>query len=287
MPDNDEELTMTDTCGPMLQMPFAYYDPDTCSVRTSQATFPWDSTPSSPTLPPWGSMCGGELFERPTPAPLTAGRDYSSSQLLPTSRATDGDKGGPNQVNGRGVRDSLPGVAPTLLPTPLAQMNGPSQRELDEGNPYRRPETEVHLLPTPVADHSRGLPQPGTDYQSLPNVAVSLLPTPSAMDGAGAMTPDARMASGEGYGPALRDIRYLLPTPTAHQHPAAETRDPHQRIASSHQTELSDVARAGFPTSAPTLPPSPDGNASSDDQPPPPPNQGALDLGWTPRSWSG
>mgnify|MGYP003491716515 CR=1 FL=1 len=34
------------------------------------------------------------------------------------------------------------------------------------------------LLPTPVADHSRGLAQPGSDYQSLPNVAISLLSTP-------------------------------------------------------------------------------------------------------------
>lgn len=221
MPDNDEELTMTDTCGPTWLMPFAYYDPDTCSVRTSQATFPWDSTPSSPTLPPWGSMRGGELFERPTPEPLTAGRDYSSSQLLPTSRATDGDKGGPNQVNGRGVRDSLPGVAPTLLPTPLAQMNGPSQRELDAGNPRNRLETEVHLLPTPVADHSRGLPQPGTDYQSLPNVAVSLLPTPTAVAQSGKCR---TYQSGD-----------LL----------------HQMTCDC---------------SAPTLPPSPDGNTSSDDQ---------------------
>jgi hypothetical protein len=39
------------------------------------------------------------------------------------------------------------------------------------------------LLPTPVADHLRGLAQPGTDYQSLPNVAISLLPTPEASDG--------------------------------------------------------------------------------------------------------
>jgi len=118
---------MTDTCGPTWLMPFAYYDPDTSSVRTSQATFPWDSTPSSPTLPPWGSMRGGELYERPTPAPLTAARDCSSSQLLPTSRATDGDKG------------------------------GPSQAEIDGGNPYRRLETEIALLPTPaVNDMGRG-----------------------------------------------------------------------------------------------------------------------------------
>lgn len=43
------------------------------------------------------------------------------------------------------------------------------------------------LLPTPVADNSRGLPQPGTDFQSLPNVvcALPLLPTPSVADGMG------------------------------------------------------------------------------------------------------
>lgn len=157
---------MTDTCGPTWQMPFAYYDPDSRCLRTSQATFPWDSTPSSPTLPAWGSMQGGELFARPTPAPLTVARDCSSLQL----------------------------------PTPTAS-EGPGYTDRNNGG-GRNLRTEV-----------------------------SLLPTPSAMDGAGAMTPDARMASGEGYGPALRDIRYLLPT------------------------------------SAATPPPSPGGNTSSDDQP--------------------
>jgi DNA (cytosine-5)-methyltransferase 1 len=38
------------------------------------------------------------------------------------------------------------------------------------------------LLPTPVADHSRGLPSEGTDYQSLPNAVVALLPTPTRRD---------------------------------------------------------------------------------------------------------
>ena len=35
------------------------------------------------------------------------------------------------------------------------------------------------LLPTPISDNSRGLPSSGTDYASLANVAVSLLPTPT------------------------------------------------------------------------------------------------------------
>jgi hypothetical protein len=39
------------------------------------------------------------------------------------------------------------------------------------------------------------------------------LPTPVAQDGSGAMHPDDRAKSGAGYGPALRDISYLMPVP--------------------------------------------------------------------------
>ena len=42
---------------------------------------------------------------------------------------------------------------------------------------------------------------------------VTLLPTPSATDGSGAMKPEDRAQSGAGYRPALRDVPYLLPTP--------------------------------------------------------------------------
>lgn len=168
---------MTDTCGPTSPTPFAYYDPDTCSVKMSQATFPWDSTPSSPTLPGWGSMRGGELFERPTPAPLTAARDCSSSLLLPTSRATDGEKGGPNQVNGRGVRDSLPGLAPTLLPTPTSRDHkGRIQRDDQTCLPGALlpvPVAVAVLLPTPKAtnnDNQQNLDRYG------PNLGMALMP---------------------------------------------------------------------------------------------------------------
>ena len=40
---------------------------------------------------------------------------------------------------------------------------------------------------------------------------VANLPTPVAQDSSGAMTPEARANSGQGYGPALRDIKYLVP----------------------------------------------------------------------------
>src|SRR5690348_17680701 len=47
------------------------------------------------------------------------------------------------------------------------------------------------LLPTPVADNSRGLPSKGTDYASLPNSVCALLPTPAVNDmGAGKTVED-------------------------------------------------------------------------------------------------
>jgi DNA (cytosine-5)-methyltransferase 1 len=52
------------------------------------------------------------------------------------------------------------------------------------------------LLPTPVADNSRGLPSPATDYQSLPNAVTRLLPTPTAQDS---------NRSGSGTGVTLTD----------------------------------------------------------------------------------
>ena len=99
---------MSDTSGRMLPTPLAHYDPASLSWRTSQGTFPWEAPQLLETLPAWGMTRGGVLYEHPTPARLTDGRDCSS------------------------------------------------------------------LLPTPVADHSRGLPQPGTDFQSLPNAVMAL-----------------------------------------------------------------------------------------------------------------
>jgi len=75
-----------------------------------------------------------------------------AQRLLPTPRATDGDKGGPNQVNGRGVRDSLPGVVP-LLPTIRATRGGSS--------------TEIsYALGGTYSDDTRpqGVVSPGADF---------------------------------------------------------------------------------------------------------------------------
>ena len=85
------------------------------------------------------------------------------------------------------------------------------------------------LLPTPVADNSRGLPSASTDYASLANVAVSLLPTPRATRGGSstettALLPTPRATDGTKGGPNQRgssgDLMLpsavqLLPTPVA------------------------------------------------------------------------
>ena len=83
----------------------------------------------------------------------------------------------------------------------------PVHRTSDHGS-----SSSPELLPTPVADNSRGLPQPGTDYQSLPN-AVVLLPTPVVNDMGAGKTVDqwdewttgmqAKHGNGNGHGPSL------------------------------------------------------------------------------------
>ncbi len=200
---------MNDTCSPMSPQPLAFYDPESCVWRMSMGISLWGDPKSLERLPDWGTASAGELFERPTPAPLTAGRDCSSSQLLPTSRATDGEKGGPNQVNGRGVRDSLPGVAPTLLPTATSRdWKGPNQR----GDA-----TCLHgaLLPTPTASESTGPGYTDRDNGGGRNLRteVTLLPTPAVNDMGRGKTPQewdewtakmqANHSNGNGHGKSL------------------------------------------------------------------------------------
>lgn len=83
------------------------------------------------------------------------------------------------------------------------------------------------MLPTPVADNSRGLPSDGTDYQSLMNAVMTLLPTPAVNDMGAAYTPEqwdawtaemkAKHNNGNGRGPSLNvEVQWmLLPTPRA------------------------------------------------------------------------
>lgn len=100
------------------------------------------------------------------------------------------------------------------------------------------------LLPTPVADNSRGLPSPGTDFQSLPNAVCSLLPTPAVNDMGAAYTPEtwdtwceaqkAKHGNGNGHGKSLHiEAARLIPTPSV-----ADSTGGHERRGGKRGEEL-------------------------------------------------
>lgn len=189
---------MTDTSGRMSLTPFAYYDPESQCLRMSQGTLVWEWGTYSQTLPKSGSMRDGQLYEHPMPGPHTGGS--GSSSLLPTPVTQNNEN---RQSDGYG-----PNLGTALLGTPRASMYDFDDR------PHHRGQLEgqiTHLLlPTPVADNSRGLPQPGSDYGSLPN---ALLPTPVVNDMGAGKTPQqwdewtatmqTRHGNSNGHGPSL------------------------------------------------------------------------------------
>jgi len=63
------------------------YDPDTFLLKTHHCLFPEDLPLSSVTLPKWGMMRDGELWERITSPPLTS--ETESGYLLPTPDSSE------------------------------------------------------------------------------------------------------------------------------------------------------------------------------------------------------
>ena len=261
---------MSDTSGPTSYAPFARWDRDSQSWRTSEATSLWDLELSSLTLPAWGGLRDGELCEHPTPERLTSGLDYLSlptptvddasnitrasgcynsltrtATMLPTPRATDGPKGGPGQVNGRGVPDSLPAIS-ALLPTPAVN-------DMGEGKTL---EWWDDWAPRQKAADGR----PAPHGRSLAIKAQRLLPTPSAADGMGGHASRSGDRSDELLLPGL--VKTFLPTPIS--------RDWKGQNQANSMNCLPVVAKAIGETTAPPLS---DGSASSDD-----PHQHQLSL---------
>lgn len=259
--------------------PLARWYRATSCWRTSPDTCLWDLPMSLGTLPAWGMTQGGELFELPTPARHISEPGSSS---LPTPKSGDGEKG----------RD-LPRLRPDEASRELA--------------------TTVAFLPTPVADHSRGLAQPGSDFQSLPNVALRLLPTVTTQDAHNV----AGAAQLQRNSQPLNALVTLLPTPAvndmgagkdpqwwdewaARQRASDGRPAPHGKSLEQEALRLlptptaqaakhgstPDVTAQGFGSNVWDLPtligastpsPSPDGSSSSTGQHPAPPSPESTD----------
>ena len=136
---------MTDTFGPTFGMPLAQYDPDGRCWKTSEVTSLWALPMSSLTLPTWGCLHDGALYELPTPAHHTVEPGCSS---LPTPMARD-YKGEPSSKYEQGGLNRIV----MTLPTPRAA-NGDlrNQTVYIRAKPRRNLEEVLALLPTPAVN---------------------------------------------------------------------------------------------------------------------------------------
>lgn len=192
--------------------------------ETTQGSFCGHWEPFSETWPAWGMTRSGVAYELPTSVPLMADSESSSSPgLLGTPRNSAGMKsplrpGVTAETNTRSrMEDQL---AAMLLPTPRATdgtKGGPNQR--GSSGDLMLP-SAVQLLPTPqVADGMGGhLTRSGARSTELllPGVAQSigaLLPTPhpaSVRTSRGAMTRDGQW-SAPGLEQAIELAQGILP----------------------------------------------------------------------------
>ena len=99
----------------MSGTPLASYDHGERCWKTSEATSLWALTLSSLTLPSWGCLHDGVLYELPTPERPTIEPGFSS---LPTPVA-DNSRGLPNQGDYQSLSNAL-----LVLPTPAVNDMG-------------------------------------------------------------------------------------------------------------------------------------------------------------------
>lgn len=282
--------------------PFAFFDRESSSWRTSQGSLLPDSESLPPTWPRSGTAFDGAASERLTSALRTDASE--SSSLLPTPSAYEST---PTDEFSDEVRESLtdphkrlylPGrkwhaqrtlarMAGALFPTPTGDDANNVTRESGDFQSLAR-ETNK-LLPTPNANEGRAAKDFDPDSysksgRSLPTLARAagedkLLPTPVVTDSYGSRRSTARTdewTSNEGT--SLTDAIWetqgretdtkgnLLPTPSARDRKGKSAREPHRsdngKLRSDRERPLSDI---DLLTGASTKPPSSAGKRSSGD----------------------
>lgn len=172
---------------------WAFYDPDSSSLRTSAPSLLDDLgwTSSSLDLPRSGSMLSGRVYERPTSAPRIVESGGSSLLGTPTANVYEQEvdvfvdrarRMKERHGNGNGAGTPL-SVQVKMLPTPRSS-DGPKGGPNQTGDGLQ-PAVKA-LLPTPTsqaAKHGTDDRGPGTlDDHNLWSVATRLLPTPTSRD---------------------------------------------------------------------------------------------------------
>ncbi len=145
-------------CGSTWRESSVKYCRNSSSWKTHQCLWEEVLPSSSLTLPKWGMMRNGALWERITSPPLTSETESGS---LPTPRATDGTKGsrtaeGAEKEWARGRNKDL-GMVAAMWPTPRACMTGAATPErLNDKNRNLEKAVAEKMWPTPKA-HEPGM----------------------------------------------------------------------------------------------------------------------------------
>lgn len=135
----------------------ARYDRGSSSWKTHLCLWEEDLPWSSMTLPRWGMMRDGELWERMTPALPTEERD-SGAERFPTPTAGNSHSGGTIQEwGGSGNKFRFP--TPTNSMVTIADM----EQARYAGNDPKRPSYQSAMFPTPTANRRDGLQSHGVN----------------------------------------------------------------------------------------------------------------------------
>lgn len=181
LPENEKESKTKEISGLKLGIPFALYDPDSCSLKTSQISLIQDtSIKSSVTFPKSGIMLNGRCWALMMWEQGTKGKDCG---YWPTPRA--GNPGSrPNQKGGKILAEEA-----KRWPTPiqgdahLSSTPEVAQKRLDEGKITLS--RKVQQWPTPRNRMTGSvIPCRSTDkFNNLESVmARRTFPTPNSAD---------------------------------------------------------------------------------------------------------
>lgn len=169
-----QELTESDPgCGAKWRESSARYDRATCGWKTHRCLFQEDLPWSLVTLPKWGMMRGGVLWERAMPVPRTGGTGVG---FWPTA-STKGLDGGSNSRKAAMDRG--------MWPTPRA--GNPGSRPNGKGGKIPAEEVKIaeglwERMPTHSANDWNGSSKPGQRRGQLTDPAMGVIPAGGSLN---------------------------------------------------------------------------------------------------------